>query len=821
MPRVTRSTKATAAPATRTAATHVTNAVKDSKVLQAKSTNVLKRPLADDRDKKGKKAVEPAAKKTRFAKPEPAHNVSQSSASKVSDDIAAKLEESDWGVEDVEGVYDIFNAKCSGDEQSSIDTTDFSLKLFYYGEGNLRQLYATFVFDKLEGIIRFRPEDELNGNDHPNISLAKFETLCNLSPDDTPGPSKDFWRTRWRGKEGQQTLRRGQLVGGDWPHCSSWAFLKSSSELAADGSVVMKIIFHMVHNYKAILFFGRKTRNLESECRDPPWILERKWNELYDEDWASDSEDESESESNLGPTPSIYTSTKVAPNKQRREKLPKQKTKPQPQSKTTSLTDQGPGKRADSGMQSQERSRDRTIGQSLAQGSESQASYRSNLTHDCPAWAWDVTGEWKVAASEPFRHMFDLETNDDIMMDFFMTDDGVAKHQLWATIEFGDKSRGVVRFYPRKLDAWGNSKPFGSLEEFEDACVLDSTCWPGPKTSEGEEQWICRWRDMNRLAGPQDMIENMVTFKKDDDGKLTLAACFNYSWLMLGFNAKKIGEHDMPLQEDMSVHTIWSSCKASSLSGPKRAHLSEKPKAKQRVKALKPAYMSAAEIIPQEIPGTNGKMCIELLPDWAWDVTGKWKITAPELAKALDLDTKYPMEMEILVANNHLHTKIGRQLWAQFDFKQKGIISLNNLRGTLRFCPFSAGEAIETLKQFENACILKSGVWPGPLPSGEDKWYVRCREKKAFEGSDKHQTQFKFGMEKGHLTLKGIMFYDNEPYPVEAVKVRNTEPKATQGVSVTTAWAGSKPDSEKRSSGRTMYIVARGGLYDYDSSVFY
>lgn len=46
----------------------------------------------------------------------------------------------------------------------------------------------------------------------------------------------------------------------------------------------------------------------------------------------------------------------------------------------------------------------------------------------------------------------------------------------------------------------------------------------------------------------------------------------------------------------------------------------------------------------------------------------------------------------------------------------------------MRFCPvLDHKPRPRTLKEFEAACKLEDGSWPGTLPNGKDKWLMRWR----------------------------------------------------------------------------------------------
>lgn len=91
------------------------------------------------------------------------------------------------------------------------------------------------------------------------------------------------------------------------------------------------------------------------------------------------------------------------------------------------------------------------------------------------------------------------------------------------------------------------------------------------------------------------------------------------------------------------------------------------------------------------------------------------------LKTLMGLDDDDELSMKIILANNPRHNKIGRQLWAIFNFGE-------GFKGVMRFNPESNhGDHTRTLGGFEKACVLKQGVWPGPSPQGEQSWRFRWR----------------------------------------------------------------------------------------------
>ena len=103
-----------------------------------------------------------------------------------------------WKERRVTGQYTLVN--CRTDSGHHVDTTGFEVKVFYDCRGEERYLYATFKFDKLEGIIRLRRclDYELETT---RLSAAVFDEACPLPPKYWPSRGRCEYSSRWRGKE--------------------------------------------------------------------------------------------------------------------------------------------------------------------------------------------------------------------------------------------------------------------------------------------------------------------------------------------------------------------------------------------------------------------------------------------------------------------------------------------------------------------------------------------------------------------------------------------------------------------------------------------
>jgi hypothetical protein len=73
-----------------------------------------------------------------------------------------------------------------------VDTADYCFEL-HYTTRSPRQLFATFEFGKLKGIMRLCPEKALTSRPEKALSLEEFEVACNLNEKIRPAPSFKQW----------------------------------------------------------------------------------------------------------------------------------------------------------------------------------------------------------------------------------------------------------------------------------------------------------------------------------------------------------------------------------------------------------------------------------------------------------------------------------------------------------------------------------------------------------------------------------------------------------------------------------------------------
>jgi hypothetical protein len=111
-----------------------------------------------------------------------------------------------WKERKITGQYTIINGR--SDSRHLMDTTDFVAKVFYDCTTAERKLYATFKFDKLEGIFRMQRYGDLPTDNAPNsddsyrrLTVEEFDEACILTSKYWPKRTNSSFDCRWRGKE--------------------------------------------------------------------------------------------------------------------------------------------------------------------------------------------------------------------------------------------------------------------------------------------------------------------------------------------------------------------------------------------------------------------------------------------------------------------------------------------------------------------------------------------------------------------------------------------------------------------------------------------
>ena len=801
MPRITRSNKAAAL-------TDVTNkpskpARKAAASSASHSINPRKRPLSNDAQDNKENEGPQAPKSKRRAK-------SQSSTKKTS---SAAQNATKW---DVEGLYKVTDVS----SKNPIDTSAFILKVFYYSLSNSRQLYAEFEFDKLKGIMRLCPREQVEKVGREKFGLSEFEKACRLEATSEPGPTNAKWIMRWRGQDGG--IREDKKVGGELNGSYTFEFEKDASSSSADFQG-LNIDFTFIHEEHMFVFRGSKIANLDGERADAPWVVERKWSDLYNFRWSDDSdsdsdstsaaESDSDSDSDSGSASEPGSVKDMFANlfTKNLDPLLKAAFKAGPETGEATvnciLNQLAPYREPLSSEPTGSNSRNRP-GKSVSFDIEESTSRARKGGSE-----WDVTGIYNITCfnrNDPVNTM-------KYSMEIHCCE---SLHQLYATFTF-DSLKGVMRMCPANaMIAWPDG--FLDLHDFEEACNLDVSGVPRSRRKEARPgprrtQWLMRWRGKEEdiLVGGETKAQGQFTFKLHPDTNSTSFDGIEVEFAMvhkgrhLLFRAYKRANLIAERNPKWSLEQEWKDLFDSGweeVSDPDYpTHVDDGTKKgverlvhpngliKAKNKSIPKAGLLTQPLSPY----------IDMPPDWAWDVTGKWKLTCPGLAeeflKVPNMDTMF---INIFLANNPNHIKVGRQLWATFNFE-------NALEGCMRFFPATMKPKDGfldmcqeySLPRLEKACVLKNGVWPGPSPKGKPRWFMAWRGVKKDSdiklSCDWLQSELMFELgDNGQLMMRGQFIINSLEWGTfRGVKVSEEVQPEGSGPTLVTRWESLAPST--------------------------
>lgn len=429
---------------------------------------------------------------------------------------------------------------------------------------------------------------------------------------------------------------------------------------------------------------------------------------------------------------------------------------------------------------------------------------------------WDVTGRYEVQCTCKFEpvdasdYVLDIHFEQREMETETETETAAAStFRLYAFFDFPNLNlRGVMRLCPKSaLSSRSDDRLF--LPEFEAACDLAESAAPGPKNKE----WLMRWRgeEGGRKVGGETRAQALFVFGRNNSRASPTAESSEQPGIQVLFGMVHNGKHllfqgthaskEIPTVDPDAVWQ-WLFEPSWEESDPAVVNEEEARCAYNQWENPRPGSVIKARNKPGPDPGyvinrNASSPYLEDRPDWAWNVTGTYKISCPELAERIghdgsDEQEKMEMLLTIFMENNSKRQKTGRQLWGQFDF---GI-----LRGNMRFCPGSLAEfgVDDRTQPFEAVCVLKPGVWPGPQPKGgERKWGFMWRGFKEDAGlvtQDYATTEIIFadyGEER--TTFVGTFRYDGDGYPMQALKIKPGVERSRGDPTPNTEWLKYKP----------------------------
>jgi hypothetical protein len=154
-----------------------------------------------------------------------------------------------------------------------VNTDGFSLEIYSTSESC--QLWATFTFGELNGLMRLVPLEALASKPDVLLYLPDFEDACTLAPGAFPSPKSKEWLMRWRGKDEQ--CDETTIVGGETRAQGQFTFGLDKSG--------MQITFVIIHNYKHLIFHGSKVAELNVQSTVEQQNLLTQWENLYNPIW--------------------------------------------------------------------------------------------------------------------------------------------------------------------------------------------------------------------------------------------------------------------------------------------------------------------------------------------------------------------------------------------------------------------------------------------------------------------------------------------------------------------------------------------------------
>lgn len=350
------------------------------------------------------------------------------------------------------------------------------------------------------------------------------------------------------------------------------------------------------------------------------------------------------------------------------------------------------------------------------------------------------------------------------------------------------------------------------LSDFEKTCELPKDVKPSPAM----KSWHMRWRARDggmrlgqRVGGKPDVntefrFDHGDTPNSIDDTGIKISFVMIYNDKVFIFRGKKTAPLDEESGSRIELQSTWNDLwnpiwedkpEAGSSSGDEFDLYRKLLKGKRREKRKRepknriisrPAPRK--RLTPKSIPGGRGyNRFIEIPPPWHYDLTGYWKMDAEQLANHFGADQD-EMEINFTMANNPLHSKVGRQLWARFRFGPE-------VYGVIRFCPAPPSEGDQEtplpLKEFEKTCVLESGCWPGPSPEGRDLWNFRWRGVVNEEEKSGHKVDGQINLHKdenGNIKMGGYFNLKYAKIPWTAEKVLCVSPPKGNAQTTNKIW---------------------------------
>lgn len=380
---------------------------------------------------------------------------------------------------------------------------------------------------------------------------------------------------------------------------------------------------------------------------------------------------------------------------------------------------------------------------------EREAEEAKEKLEEAQPWPTGMAGEWTIDLRQSST---DTEAGSMTIHEDTNSDGSI--RQYWTEFQFGDNWRGMMRLCP--MGSFEEDSEI-KVEDFEKACILKEGVEAGPPPG-NVNQWLMKWRgslvkkylpDSMRKDEPRDNMTTSITFKCGEDGRLSLSGVLLEGCIFRLFEGVRVGDGTPREPSAPKLEMLWND--------------------KKFKEPRPPALWPWRSPIPSE--------CVESPPAWAWDVIGKWKIDALEVAASLKAKKNDLFTMEIHMANSKKPVSLGRQLWATFKVGPKVL-------GCIRFIPLPEdSRPMDTVPAFEKACKLKKNIWPGHERSAPGKsyhkWGLRWRAKRTtgksdYGRSDLYETMFNFERdEDGTLRVSGVWTIDSQMQLWKGVKIED------------------------------------------------
>jgi hypothetical protein len=190
-----------------------------------------------------------------------------------------------------------------------------------------------------------------------------------------------------------------------------------------------------------------------------------------------------------------------------------------------------------------------------------EVAFASISSGNSPVVGLGCLGQWKIT-SDDVADEWKLGNNPDMTMSVYMANCEPAKcRQLWATFKFGPEIQGYFRLCPPPEER----RPAKTVAAFEKQCILKKGVWPGDSLSApGKSYQKCGHRWRGEVIGKGkfksiDQFENMLEFKREEDGTLKFSGVLQISWGPIYlWSGVEVADAKEPNASDPVLTTLWN-----------------------------------------------------------------------------------------------------------------------------------------------------------------------------------------------------------------------------------------------------------------------